>query len=551
VRASGRNIASTLTERAKERPGSPAVISPGRRGRPEQACTFEELDRRSDILAAGLTRVGIGAGARAALMVPPSIEMFSLVFAVFKAGAVPVIADPGLGAAAVGRCLAEAAPDAFIGVPLAQAARAALGWGRATIRRIVTTGRFRMGGGWTLRDLERLGERDLPFRTPPPGATAAVLFTSGSTGPPKGVVYTHDHFLAQVEALRATYSIEPGEVDLCTFPLFALFAPALGMTAVLPDMDPTRPARADPEKIVRDLIAYRVTNFFGSPALLRNLGRHGTARGTRLPSLRRIVSAGAPVPARVVEPVARMLAESVQVYTPYGATEVLPVTSIGSDEILQGTRALTDEGRGICVGRPVPGVEVEIIHVRDGTIERWSDDLRVPAGVTGEICVRGPMVTREYLARPDATRQAKIEAEPLGGGFFHRMGDVGWRDDAGRIWFCGRKSQRVVSGRSVLFTIPCEAVFNTHPRVARSALVALRGPAGVEPGLCVELERPSSHGERGKVSAELLEIGQRHEHTRAICRIYFHRSFPVDVRHNSKIAREKLARWAESRTSWA
>ncbi len=378
--------------------------------------------------------------------------------------------------------------------------------------------------------------------------TAAILFTSGSTGPPKGAVYTHAIFQAQLSALRTIYSIEPGEIDLCTFPLFALFAPALGMTAVVPEMDATRPARVDPAKIFQAIDDFGVTNLFGSPALLRRIALGARAASPPLSTLNRVISAGAPVSAKVIDAMAQLLSAGAQVYTPYGATEALPVASIGSDEILARTRALSDQGMGTCVGRPVEGIDVRIIKIDDRPIATWSDDLMVKDGTIGEIVVSGPVVTREYLDRPEATRLAKI-ADPQRGTFFHRMGDVGYRDQEGRLWFCGRKSQRVVAAGHTLFTVPCEAIFNAHPAVARTALVGVNKRGRVRPAICVEPLRWSSRKARRQLKDELLERGAMFAHTRAIQSILFHRSFPVDARHNSKIFREKLAAWAARKLS--
>ena len=157
---------------------------------------------------------------------------------------------------------------------------------------------------------------------------AAILFTSGSTGVPKGAVYTHGIFAAQVDILRRLYGIEPGEIDLQTFPLFGLFAPALGMTTVVPDMDATRPALVDPHKIIDAVEDFGVTNLFGSPALLNRVGRFGAEHNIKLPSLKRVLSAGAPVSASVIERFAAMLNPAPQIFTPYGATR--PCRSVPS-----------------------------------------------------------------------------------------------------------------------------------------------------------------------------------------------------------------------------
>jgi len=547
-----RNISSALGERARTDPTRAAVIIPGAgEGSPGRTWSFQELEERSAALAAGLQSIGLERGARVVLMVPPSIDFFALIFALFRAGVVPVVVDPGMGLKSLKRCLGEARPEAFIGIPKAQAARFVLGWARETLRTIITTGSFRAGRGFTLRETARRGA-SRPLTAPvelEEGEPAAILFTSGSTGPPKGVVYTHAVFAAQVDSLRATYGIEPGEVDLCTFPLFALFAPALGMTAVVPPMDPSRPARADPRRVLAVARDFAATNFFGSPALIRSFGRWGAETGFRLPDLRRAISAGAPVPASAIERFLLLLPEGAHVHTPYGATEALPVASIRSDEILGETRALADQGRGICVGRPAGGIEAVVIRITDSPIDSWSDDLRAPPGAVGEIAVRGPVVTREYFARLDATRLAKIPGPD--GSIFHRMGDLGWRDECGRLWFCGRKSERVVLGGAregeTLFTIPCEAVFNVHPAVRRTALVGVRLGGEVEPAICVETERRLGRRERGQLRSDLEAIALRHPHTQRIRRFLFHPGFPVDVRHNAKIGRAKLARWAARR----
>jgi acyl-CoA synthetase (AMP-forming)/AMP-acid ligase II len=454
--------------------------------------------------------------------------------------------DPGLGIKNLQKCFLEARPHAFIGIPKAHLARLFFGWGKGSIKILITVGRRLFWGGSTLAEI--LAQQLQPPFTP--AATqqddmAAILFTSGSTGQPKGAVYSHGNFAAQVEALRTLYAIEPGEIDLPTFPLFALFAPALGMTAVIPEMNFTRPGSVNPVKIIDAINRYGVTTMFGSPALINRVSRYGVKHKLRLPTLKRAISAGAPVPASVLERFTSLLNPGVQVYTPYGATEALPVCSIGSDEILGKTRRITDAGGGICVGRPVEGIRMEIIEITDEPISHWDASLRVPMGKIGEIIVSGEQVTSSYYNRPDAALLAKI-ADLESSSFFHRMGDLGGVDEEGRIWFCGRKAHRVETAAGLLFTIPCEAVFNTHPLVYRSALVGVGEPGELTPVLCVELEK-GAKSRRSQVRAELLRLARDHIHTHAIETILFHPSFPVDIRHNAKIFREKLAVWATGR----
>jgi acyl-CoA synthetase (AMP-forming)/AMP-acid ligase II len=551
------NIAAHLPAMAEKQPDTLAVVCPQRRyhlgGENSAHFTFRQLNEESDWIASGLEAIGIGRGVRTVLMVKPGLEFFALTFALFKVGAVPVIVDPGMGLTNLGQCLNEAEPEAFVGIPKAQAARILLRWGRWTIRTLVTVGPRLGWGGYTLKQVRAVGRAKMPFHMAGTGAqqTAAILFTSGSTGPPKGAVYTHAIFAAQVEILRRTYGIEPGEIDLPTFPLFALFAPALGMTAVIPDMDFARPAQVDPRKIIEAIDQFGVTNIFGSPALIDRVGRYGAEHKVKLPCLRRVISAGAPVRAEVVERFTRLLAPGVQVFTPYGATEALPISSIGSDEILKETRFKTATGAGVCVGRPVPEVKVMIIRISDSPVPIWSDDLAVPVGEIGEIVVQGKVVTKEYFNRPDATALAKIAVRGAerGESFYHRMGDLGYVDDIARLWFCGRKSQRVVTPNATLFTLPCEAVFNAHPHVRRTALVGVERNGSTRPVLCVEVEKNSRPLDLGKLKQELLALGASRPHTRGIQDILFHPAFPVDIRHNAKIFREKLALWAARKLS--
>jgi len=581
------NIATHLKEMALRQPEQLAVRVPIKRDRQERTIyasyTYRQLDEESDRFAAGLAWNGIYRGSRAVLMVPPSLEFFALTFALFKAGVVPVFIDPGMGLKNIGKCLIEAEPEAFIGITKAHVARRLFGWGRRTLKRFVTVGPRLFWSGLSLNDLRWDGDRipdpallqkiasrdrdgadslDLveavmelegeavakPAAVAETTAeeTAAILFTSGSTGVPKGAVYSHGNFAAQIEMLRTTFSIQPGEVDLCTFPLFALFAPALGMTAIVPRMDFTRPAKVDPLEVANPIREFQVANLFGSPALLNRVGRfYETLDGT-WPSLRRVLSAGAPVSPAIIERFAKRLAPGVQIFTPYGATEALPVAVIGSDEILNETRHKTAQGAGTCVGRPVEGMQVSIIRISDETIAEWSDSLLLPLGEIGEIVVNGPNVTQEYFRRPDLTALAKIR-DPATGRMRHRMGDLGYFDDQGRLWFCGRKSHRVVTSERTFFTEPVEGIFNSHPLVFRTALVGVVRSGTMQPMLCVELEAEARRTSKTKLTEELLARGARHKTSHPIQTILFHDAFPVDIRHNSKIFREKLAVWAAKR----
>jgi len=285
-----------------------------------------------------------------------------------------------------------------------------------------------------------------------------------------------------------------------------------------------------------------VNQLFGSPALMRVLAEHGEA----LPTLRRVTSAGAPVPAEVVARMLELLPVNAQFWTPYGATECLPVAVIEGRELLS-LRTRIEHGAGTCVGRPVAGNEVRIIGIDDAAVEHWNDALPVASGQVGEITVAGPSATDSYFNRDAATRLAKIrETMPDGSArIVHRMGDLGYFDSDGLLWFCGRKTQRVVvDADTTLCTEQVEPVFNTHPAIARSALVGVGAKSAQTPVVCFEL-KPDVKVDIAEIADELRYIGEGFVHAGKV-KIFLHypNPFPVDIRHNAKITREVLAAWA-------
>ena len=575
------NIADRLTASATRWPDQIAVVQPDGRDAAGQyryrTWTFAQLEHEATAIANGLMTWGVQPGQRLVLMVRPSFEFIALTFGLMRAGIVVVLIDPGMGRSNIFRCLEEINPDGFIAIPIVQAIRVLNRRRFRNARFNVTVGGRRwMWGGTTYASLieqgkstssknSELGTRNSELLTP-----AAIIFTSGSTGPPKGVVYEHRMFDAQVDLLRDFYGIQPGEIDLPGFPLFGLFNAAMGVTTVIPDMDPTKPARVDPERILAHIRDWKVTQAFGSPAIWNRVGRHCEATGTKLPStLGRVLSAGAPVPVHVIERMRRAFSNpDADIHTPYGATESLPVASISGREVIEQTALLSKQGSGTCVGRPFSGIEVKIIEITDGPIAALSDVAELPRNEIGEIIVQGPSTTREYFHHPDATATAKILDGEIGRcgdrvqdsphhptsqsphlSYWHRMGDVGYLDDQGRLWFCGRKGHIVETDLGRMFTIPCEAIFNNHPRVFRSALVGVGSKPNQQPVIVVEPEAdyfPTTSSEQQRFRDELLELGQANPLTASIETVLFHRSLPVDIRHNVKIFREKLAPWAEA-----
>jgi acyl-CoA synthetase (AMP-forming)/AMP-acid ligase II len=542
------NIANRLTATAALLPDAVAVVEPqaydehGKRT--YRTVTLRALDDDSGRIAAALCELGLKPGTRLALLVRPGIDFIALVFALFKAGAVAILIDPGMGRLKLARCLAEAQPEGFIAIPVAHAVRVLLGRSFPKARLNVTVGKRWFWGGPTLHELRARHCPPAPALALADDDPAAIIFTTGSTGPSKGVLYCHRNFNAQVDEIRDFYRIQPGEIDVACFPLFALFNCAMGATTVIPDMDPSRPAQADPAKIVEAIEDWQATQAFGSPAIWRRVGRYCGDRGLRLATLRRVLSAGAPVPAQILDQMRVCIHPEGEMHTPYGATEALPVASIGSREVLGETRFRTRQGGGVCVGRKFPGIDWRVIRIVEGPIESLARTDELPAGEIGELIVRGPVVTRQYVTRIEANRLGKIAD---GAQIWHRMGDTGYLDEQGRFWFCGRVAHRVLTAAGPMYTIPCEAILNQHEAVARSALVGIGVLGAQRPVMIVEPHAgrmPRSSYAREVLLSEIRQLAATNPLTRPVENFLIHPSFPVDIRHNAKIFREKLAVWA-------
>jgi len=542
------NVAARLAAVAAAMPDSVAIAEPVGRAtdgrRRYRSVTFAELEEDTDRIAHGLRRMGVEQGIRLALLVRPGIDFVALVFGMLKSGAVAILIDPGMGRRNLLVCLDEAEPEGFVAVPEVHAARCLFRRRYARAKLNLTVGSRWFWGGATLAQLRRapVGDEHLPATQAED--PAAIIFTTGSTGPPKGVLYCHGNFDAQVAEIRDFYGIQPGEIDLPGFPLFGLFNCAMGVTTVIPDMDPSRPARVDPRNIIEAVGDWHVTQAFGSPAIWNCVGTYCVSRGVRLPSLKRVLSAGAPVPPSVLDRMMASIADDGEMHTPYGATEALPVSSIGAREVLSETAFLSRQGAGTCVGRPFPGIDWQVVRIVDGPIAGLDETEPLGEGEIGELLVRGPVVTRRYVTRPESNALAKIiDGESV----WHRMGDAGYLDDQGRFWFCGRVAHRVLTRDGPMYTIPCEAIYNEHPAVFRSALVGI-GPTGDQrPVIIVEPfadHRPTNEAARQRLIGELRELGRSHPKTDRIDGVLLHPAFPVDIRHNAKIFREKLAVWA-------
>ncbi|MCF6227283.1 MAG: AMP-binding protein [Planctomycetes bacterium] len=537
------NVAMLLVDAAAKRPDATAIIEQ-KTGR---EITFGELAKRIANVAEGLHKAGIKRGTRTVLAVKPSIEFFEGVFGLFHAGAVPIVVDPGMGRKNLLACIKEAEPEALLGISAAHALSKVFRFAFRTVNKRVTVGGRWFWGGASLSRMAQTGDGKFPVADTSKHDLAAILFTSGSTGIPKGVKYQHGMFVGQTQAIQDTYGIKAGEIDVPCFALFALFSVAMGVTVVLPEMDMSNPASVDPAKIVAAIKDNQATMSFGSPAVWKKLGPWLQERDIKLPSVKRILIAGAPVPYSTLAMFEGRLAEGGDLFTPYGATESLPLSSISASEILGETAAKTTAGKGTCVGQPLELVECKVIRLTENAIADISDIEELGVGEIGEIIVKSPVTTQEYFQRPEQTKNSKIldstGVKPLR---WHRMGDTGYFDAQGRLWFCGRVSHRVETSEGVMYPIQVEAIFNNHDAVNRCALVGVGDRPNQQPVMIIELntgDLPPADLKQ-TLTEQLLKMAELQDLTRQVKTILFHKSLPVDVRHNAKINREVLAAWA-------
>lgn len=576
------NVGDRLRAVAQRLPDAVVVACPGKgdvAGRNSYAtCTFRELDRDADALARGLIDLGVTPGMGLALLVKPGVEFVKLVYALLRSGAITVLIDPGMGRRAVINCLASTSPEGFVAVSAAQAMRTVLSGRFPLAKHNVTVGRRWFWGGTTYKQLLATGHKSsATLPSTHSDDTAAIIFTSGSTGPPKGVLYTHRMFDTQASEIQQAYDIQPGGADLACFALFGLFNSAMGVTTVFPEMDFSRPATAEPKKLLSAAIDWQVTQAFASPTVWDKLSQHCERTGAGVPTLRKVFSCGAPVPAEVLQRTLKMVAPDAEMHTPYGATESLPVATIEAREVLGETAEKTAHGAGVCVGRKFATIDWRVIRISDDPIAKIEDTEELRQGKIGELIVRGPQVSPSYelgVARREArvcqdeTRDSRLTTNNYnaiskiidGDTVWHRIGDVGYFDEQQRFWYCGRKSHRFETEATVFFPICIESVFNTHPDVHRTALVTLTRQGHLFPRLIVEpteawrKKRPikpdSGLGDFASLELELRQIASRNQLMPNWSRkalglfgdfpIEFTDGLPVDPRHNAKIRRELL-----------
>lgn len=530
------DLAAALRMQARHQPDKPAIIEPidatGRSNAGWRTLTFAQFDAMADRYAHGFAAMGMRPGDKIVFLAPPRIDALAALYGLVRLRAVPVAIDPGMGFAELLRCIAEIAPDGLLGVPMLHAVRRLFPGPFRSARLFITDSR--RGFGQTRALASCLADTDAPYSPPPVTDTGQgyVFFTSGSTGTAKPVSISYSNLWHRLRLVAQVCDWNEDTRAVACFPSYAPAVLSVGGTAILPPMNFAKPGAAPSGPIVAAVRTHGANTLLAAPMVWMNLVRHCENAGVRMETVRHGITAGAPIPINLHRRLAALLHAEGTLHTPYGATEALPLTAVDSAMLIE-TWPQTQRGAGVCVGPVIDAMRVEVIGISDEPIRSWSDALRTAPGVVGELVVGGPTVSVAYIGRPDADTLAKIAD---GDTVLHRMGDLGRIDEQGRLWFCGRKIDRIEQGAALLLPVCGEAVLGEHPAVFQAGIVRVANGTIVA---CVQLERGLT------LTAALvaaLETLLKDTDWEARIGLYLQcTAIPTDTRHNSKIRRDKLA----------
>jgi acyl-CoA synthetase (AMP-forming)/AMP-acid ligase II len=531
-----KNISELIEYQATKQPGKRAISMAKKKlfgGYSYPGYDFQTMNQRVNKFCNKLESLGVKSGHRVLFFIKPNLDFCAITFALFRMGAIPVFIDPGMKKEHFFTCIKGVKPDVLLGIPKIHYARHLYKKYFSNIKIFITTGRIGFASDSIYTKLGKESD-SYTIYTPKNDDLAAILYTSGGTGVPKGVEYQHDVFINQTKMLQNEFGLTCDDIDIPGFPLFSFFTLAMGMSSCIPDMDPADPINCDPRKLYQNITDRSASFIAGSPAIWERLADYCLRENLVLDSVKYVVMFGAPVSVKIHQKFARVLPQGTT-YTPYGATECLPIANTSGKFLLASTYKDMLSGKGTCVGNPLNGVNIKIIEQVEHDISKLEDIVELTKGDIGEILVNSPNVTRAYFCNEDANSKSKVI--DANGKTWHRMGDVGYFDENGLLWFCGRKKHVVEVKDKKYYPTQIESIYNQHAKIKRSALIFDQKnncPA-------VVIERfDQKESIESMFLMDLKNLSQTNIHTKEIGVFYAKSSFPVDVRHNIKIDRTKL-----------
>ena len=519
------NVARQITDISFKYPQKLSVICPKKGNKSYSSYNFHDLEVRINQFSNQLEHLGIKKKDKVLVFIKPNLDFAAIVFSLFKIEAVAVFIDPGMGKNKLLAAIEESEANVLIGISKVHILRRVFKKSFKNIKLFLTNSKSSFFAKSIYKNIDKVSHIYSDNETAS-SELAALLYTSGGTGKPKGVLYTHDIFIKQTQKLKNEFNLTHNDVDLAGFPLFAMFTLSMGMSSVIPYMDPARPAMANPKELVKNIKDHNVTFVAGSPAIWSRMVEMCIDKNIRLDSVKYFVMFGAPISYSTHEKFSKILSNG-STYTPYGATECLPVSNISGKEILGNWTQDELVGKGICVGRALENVEVKVIKISEGAVE--AQDIReCKEFEIGEIIVSSSTVTSGYFNLENKTALSKIYDKDK---LWHRMGDTGYFDSESRLWFTGRVAHSFTIGFNKYFPIPIEQFFLSIKTITKVAFVKVKEH---QTALIVEGDKSS-----------LVEIKDTiYKNSLKVDHILFHPSFPVDIRHNIKVDRAALAKWA-------
>lgn len=529
------NIANRLLQFSQKTPDNKAITFPKKVGHKYHysSLTFRELEDRANSFAHLFLNAGLKKMDKVLVFIKPSLNFSAITFALFKVGLVPIFIDPGMGKKNLLNAIAHIKPVGLIAEQAVHFLRLIYKDNFRSVKIFINNGNINWGKMISLQEFVKFKNKPLINEVMKKEDPAAILFTSGGTGSPKGVHYNHGIFNAQTEMLQEMFNLTEEDIDLPGFPLFSLFTIAMGMNSCIPDMDPSKPAKCNPENLVKNIIDNKATFVAGSPAIWERVAIYCDQNNIKLPSVKYLVMFGAPVRFHIHELFKNILTNG-DTYTPYGATECLPVSNAKGSDILEYKKDY-DNGKGTYIGHGTKGIRLKVIQTSDDKL-KWEQITECQANILGEIIVNGPTVTPFYVDMEKETNEAKIIDQ--NGDIWHRMGDIGYLDNNNALWFCGRKTHRVDYNDKTYASIQLEGIINSISEIEKSAMINFHG----KPAIVISAQKTNN---KKILKDKVLSISKANELTNPIDHVFFSKKFPVDVRHNIKIDRKKLSQMAE------